>query len=453
MALTLDLESPDLNIPELGSPANRSISPVQESMLALKSVRELRGSQPVIEDPELTGWIQRLGNRLAAHAPGGAGKYHFLILKNPDVNAYAMAGGLVVIYSGLILNTQSESELGAVIAHEIAHVSQRHIARMQEDSRLNPLVTGLGVLAGAAAASKNPQAGEAIITGAIATQAHNQLSFSRQMETEADRVGLRIMAGAGLDPYAMSVFMEKLDRRNHSVLGNLTEYLQTHPMDIDRLSDTRSRANQMGKRQIRESTDYSYAREKLRILTAPNMPATQGNVELTRYSQALQQLRSNPSAALQTLGKQSQPLPVALAVAEALNKTRQYEETERLLLPLAQANPGREDILTVLGEAMLENGKTAQAWGFFNSVRLTEQTSLEFLELRQKVADTAGQTAEAYRSAAERSIRMGEYNHARAILEQATRLPGAPAQTAARMFAMIQELNKIETKTKRLDQL
>ncbi|MBU0656254.1 MAG: M48 family metalloprotease [Gammaproteobacteria bacterium] len=453
-AATLNLERPDFDIPDLGSSANRSISTAEESIYALQAVRELRGSQPTIEDPELNLWIQALGNRLAKHAPGGAGKYHFLIIKNPDINAYAMPGGAIAIYSGLILNTRSESELGAVIAHEIAHVSQRHIARMMEGPQFNPLVTGLGVLAGAAAARQNPQAGEAIITGTIASQIHNQLVFSQQMETEADRVGLRILAGAGLDPYAMSVFMEKLDRRNHDVYGNITQYLRTHPMSIDRLSDTRSRAGQMGKRPAHESADYLYAREKLRILTAPNAPpVAQDDPQLARYSQALRQLQGNPNAALQTLGTQSQHLPTALVIAQALNHTRQYAETEKLLLPLAKARPEREDILTLLGEAMLATNKAAQVWPSFNNVRLTEQTSLEFLETRQRVAEQAGQAAEAYRSAAERSVRMGEYNHARAVLEQATRIPGAPAQTIARMFAMIQEIDRAEAKAKQIDRL
>lgn len=453
-ATTLNLEKPDLDIPDLGTPATRSISTTEESIYALKTVRELRGGEPTIEDPELNSWIQRLGDRLAKQAPGGAGKYHFLILKNPEVNAYATPGGVIVIYSGLILNTRSESELGAVIAHEIAHVSQRHIARMMEGQRLNPLVTGLGVIAGAAASRQSPQAAEAIITGTIAAQAHNQLAFSQQMETEADRVGLRILAGAGLDPYAMSVFMEKLDRRDHDIYGNISQYLRTHPMSIDRLSDTRSRAAQMGKRLAHEDTDYPYAREKLRILAAPNLPpVTQGDPQLARYSQALRQLQSNPAAVIQTLGTQSKHIPTALAIAEALNNTRQYTETEKLLLPLAKANPGREDILALLGEAMLANNKAEQVWPLFNNLQLTEHTSLEFLEVRQRVAEQAGQPAEAYRSAAERSLRMGEYNHARAILEQATRIPGSPAQTAARMFAMIQEIDRAEAKIKQLDRL
>lgn len=448
----LDLEVPSINIPDLGNPANNTLSSTQEALLGIKLIRELRGSEPIVEDPELSGWLRALGNRLAAHAPGG-GNYYFLIVKNPEINAYAMPGGVIVMHSGLILNTRSESELAAVVAHEIAHVSQRHIARMLAERKGNPLMTGLGVLAGAAAASKSPEAAQAIITSTIATQLHRQLSFSRQMETEADRTGLRILAGAGLDPQAMSLFMEKLDRRTSDLHGDITQYLRTHPQSIDRLSDTRAQANQMGKRGVREDSDYAYAREKLRAITAPNSPAvTAGDAQLTQYAQAVNQLRrGNPNAALQTLGTQSRQLPIALTIAAALNATRRYAETEALLTPLASSYPGQEDILSLLAEALLANQKAPQAWQLLSRTQLTEQTSLEFLEIRQRVAEQAGQAAEAYRSAAERSIRMGEYKHARAILEQASRLPGNPAHTSARLQAMAREIEQMETKEKQLD--
>ena len=448
----LDLDVPSMNLPDLGDPANNTLSSTEEAVLGLKLIRELRGSEPVVEDPELSGWLRALGNRLAAHAPGG-GNYYFLIVKNAEINAYAMPGGVVVIHSGLIINTDSESELAAVIAHEIAHVSQRHIARMMAGEKGNPLLTGLGVLAGAAAASKSPEAAQAIITGTIATQLHRQLSFTRQMETEADRTGLRILAGSGLNPQAMPLFMEKLDRRTSDLNGDITEYLRTHPQSIDRLSDTRERANQLGMRPVREDGDYLYAREKLRAMTAPGSPpATKGNPQLTQYAQAVSQLRrGNAKAVLQALGTQSRELPVALAIAEALNISKRYADTEALLTPLANAYPGQEDILVLLAEALLANQQAAKAWQLMNRTRLTEQTSLEFLEVRQRVAEQAGQPVEAYRSAAERSLRMGEYKHARAILEQASRLPGSPAQTSARLQAMARDIEQMESRQKQLD--
>lgn len=446
-----DLDMPSINLPDFGDPASSTMSSTEEALLGTKLLRKLRGSEPIIEDPELSGWLRTLGKRLAAHAPGGD-HYTFLIVKNPDINAYAMPGGVIVIHSGLILNSSSESELAAVIAHEIAHVSQRHIARMMAGEKLNPLMTGLGVLAGAAAASQSPDAAQAIITGTLATQLHQQLSFSRQMETEADRTGLRILASSGLDPQAMPLFMEKMDRRTTDLNGDITKYLRTHPQSIDRLSDTRERANQLGKRAVHEDSTYTYAREKLRALTAPNSPAvTTGNPVLTHYAQAIRQLqRGNANAALQTLGTSAQQRPVTLAIAAAYNATQRYADTIALLTPLAKAHPAQEDVLALLAEALLANQQAPQAWQLLNRSPLIEQTSLEFLEIRQRAAEQAGQAAEAYRSAAERSLRMGEYQHARAVLEQASRLPGNTAQTSARLQAMAQDIQHMETQEKQL---
>lgn len=447
----LNLELPDMNVPDLGDPASSALSSTEETTLGLKLLRELRGSKPIIEDPELSGWLRALGNRLATQA-SGSGNFYFLIVKDPSINAYAMPGGVIVIHSGLILNTQSESELASVMAHEIAHVTQRHLARMMAGNKNSPLVTGLGVLAGAAAASQSPDAAQAIITGTIAAQAHKQLAFSQQMESEADRVGLRILSNAGLDPKAMPTFFEKLDRRTNDLYGDITQYLRTHPLTIDRISDTRTRANQLAQRTPQEDSDYLYAREKLRVLTQPSSPAiTQGNPQLTQYAQAIRQLRSgNAQGVLQTLGTQSKHLPTALLIAQALNATHHYAETEKLLTPLSNTYPGQDGILTLLAEARLSSKQAEPAWQLLKRDHLHEQTSLEFLETRQRAAEQAGQTAEAYRTAAERSLRMGEYKQASAILEQASRLPGTPAPTQARLQAMAQDIKRTETRAKQI---
>lgn len=449
-AKTFNLDLPVDNLPDLGSSANSALSSTEEAILGLKLLRELRGSKPVIEDPELSTWLQTLGKRLAIHASNSA-QYRFLIVNDPAINAYAMPGGVIAIHSGLILNTRSESELAAVIAHEIAHVAQRHIARMLAGRNIDPLLTGLGVLAGAAAASQSPDAAQAIISGTLASQAHRQLAFSRQMEAEADRTGLRILAQAGLDPQAMPTFMEKLERRSSDIHGEITQYLRTHPLSIDRLSDTRSRAAQMGKATVQESSDYAYAREKLRSITAPHTAAvTAGDQQLARYTQALRQLRSgDPRAALQTLGEvTSQPLPLRLLQATALNRLQRYKETIASLTPLAQAQ--QESVLALLAEALLAEGQAKQAWQLFARVPLSEQTSLTFLEMRQRVAAQAEQPVEAYRSAAERSLRMGEYQHAKANLQQASRLPELPATTLASLQAQIRDIERTENQQKQL---
>jgi predicted Zn-dependent protease len=172
------------------------------------------------------------------------------------------------------------------------------------------------------------------------------------------------------------------------------------------------------------------------------------------YAQAIRALRTgNGEAALQKLNASGNDLAVTLAKAQAYNLLHQYDATEKLLLPLANSRPENEALLTTLSEALVANGKAAQAWQLMNRHHLTEISSLEFLEARQRTAEAAGQTAEAYISAAERSLRMGEYRHAQAALEQASRIPGTPAPTVARLQAMANQMQNAEKQDKQAGKL
>lgn len=450
----LNLELPETdNLPNLGSSASSALSTTEERLLGRQLYRDLRKRRPLIEDPELSGWIRALGNRLTRHAPASGSNFYFSIEKNSAVNAYAMAGGVIIINAGLILNSDSESELAAVMAHEIAHVTQRHIARMIANNKKNPLITGAGILAGALVASKNSEAGQAIMMGTMAAQAHNNIVFSHQAETEADRTGLRILASAGFNPRAMSHFMEKLDRQHSDIYGDVAKYVRTHPMSIDRLSDTRTLANQLGQRAVREDQDYLYMREKLRIFTGQRATSILNTPSLQRYSQALQQQRAgNYQGVIRTLGTQAQHLPTALLIANALNRLQRHKETEQLLTPLARTYPGQEALVLALAEAQLSNGKAAQAWQTLNSTRITEGTSLDFLERKQAIATRAGHSGTGFLMAAERSIRLGEYQHAKAILERAVH-NRSNTQDAARMQNLLREIDQIEGQQRTLDNL
>ncbi|HPQ96880.1 MAG TPA: M48 family metalloprotease, partial [Thiolinea sp.] len=149
----LDLRIPDIgNLP--GGNAAATLGQVNAQETGRQLGRRLRSTRPIIEDPELSQWLRRLGQRLAPPAGISPDNLTVLLENNSDINAYSMLGGVIVINSGLILSTDSESELAAVLAHEIAHVSQHHLERMQAENTMSPWVTGLGILAGAAAAAQ-----------------------------------------------------------------------------------------------------------------------------------------------------------------------------------------------------------------------------------------------------------------------------------------------------------
>lgn len=438
----LNLDLPDLNLPDMGG-AGSTVS--QDHNLGLKVIRTYRRQLPVVEDPELNSWIRSLGNKLASRATNH-GKLYFLLVKSPDVNAYASLGGVIVVNTGLVLQTESESELAGVIAHEIAHVTQNHLARRIAQSKGKVIATGAAILAGLAAGSQSSDAGSAIITTAIATQQHNRLAFSREMEAEADRVGIRILSSAGFKASGMPDFMATLDRLNDSTNAQLTKYLLSHPLSIERLSDTRSRAQRLGNRG-KNNISYLYAREKIRGLMSSGLQSQTprlSNIVLTDYAQGIKHIaRGQQHRTLQKLGTNNKHLPEALAIAESLNTTQQYQKTIALLTPLATTRPGEQSILVPLSNALLGIGRMDTAWQYLKHVVTTEQTSLAFFEVKQEVAKRNGYIADAYLAAAERNVRIGEYRHAIAQLKQAIRLPGINGHDSARLKS---RLSAIENK-------
>lgn len=439
----LDLTLPENSLPDIGDPSSSVLSQTEETNLGTKLLRKLRSNRNVIEDPELTSWIRSLGNRLASNAPGARGNFYFLIIDDPTMNAFAMPGGVIAVHTGLILQTDNESELAAVISHEIAHVTQRHIARRILENKNKALVTGLGAVAGAIAASQSPELGRAVITSSVAAQAQNQLNFSRQAESEADRVGMRILTASGFNPQGMANFMEKLDRSNSDQYQDLTKYLRTHPLSIDRVSDTRALANKQGQRSHKDSADYLYAKAKLQAITQTRFRTkplkTSGNYQ--RYAQAWKQaIQGNFRGVLQTLGKHSSKPQEAILIAKALNETGQAQQTIQLLNPILKNYPGEEALIMPLAEAYLRTANPAKAWQIMQASHISEQTSLNFLEKRQKVAQLAGKTGIALQTTAERYLRTGQYKHAKGVLNQALKSRDINTAEMARIQWMLKEV-------------
>jgi predicted Zn-dependent protease len=455
----LDLSLPDYNLPDIGDASIASISYAKERAIGLNVLRKIRATAPVIEDPEISAWIRSLGNRLSACASGANNPFYFLVLKDSAVNAFATLGGVVVVNTGLILQTDSEDELAAVIAHEIAHVSQRHIARMLENSRYNMLGTGVAILAGILASSKNAEAGQAIITGAVAMQAHKDLTFSRVAEAEADRVGLRILATAGFNPAAMPVFLKKLEAEFSDARGAANEYLRSHPLAVTRVSDARSAVAKYARfkqkiKQKNSNQTYQYMREKIRVLSRArgkyaHLPQNiSANVRRYAKASALLQ-RGNINAALKITGIKSSNKSEALLIANALLQKRKYQKVVQLLKPLVRLYPGENALIIPLANAYMGLGQAQQAWQLINHVILSEQSSLIFFEVRQRVAKQLGLIGSAYRSVAERNMRIGEYKHATTQALQAmksTDISAAELQSLQYLLHQVKTAEKSKNK-------
>lgn len=443
----LNLSLPKNNLPIVeGTSFSSPAATFKERTIGLSILRKLRSQGRIIEDPEINIWVRSLGNKLVTRAPSSPSPFYFVVSKETSVNAFATLGGVIVVNAGLILNTSSESELASVIAHEIAHVTQRHIPRMIEKAESNKFVTGAALLAGMIAASKNSEAGQAIINTTLATTAHRQLSFSREAESEADRVGLRVLANAGFNPMAMPAFLQKLERYNDNN-SEIREFLQNHPLTIKRVSDTFARASRYGKRNTRDQTGYLYMREKIRAeVNANQIPPNALPVKVKNYSAALRAKKQRAYSIALNLLNNGQTIPEKILIAELLNEQQKFSQTITVLKPLLKIYPGNEAITLPLVQALMPVGRIIEAWKFINEVNMTEQTSIETLEVKQEVARYMGKTALAYHAAALKSIRHGRYKAADSQLRQAIKSPGASLNEIREMEELLKEIAQIKRK-------
>lgn len=443
----LNLELPDLNLPALGDNSGHYISAVKETQQGLNVLRNLRARGLLVENPEVNLWIRSLGNKLRASAPSTATPFYFAVSKDLSVNAFATIGGVVVVNAGLILRTDTESELAAVMAHEIAHVTQRHIQRIIAEAERNKFATGAALVVGALAASKDAQAGSAILNATIAGSAQKQFSFGRSAEAEADRVGLRILANAGFNPMGMPRFLQKLERFGNSNTAQIAEMLQNHPLSVKRVADTSFRAQRYGAFKGREDISYLYMREKVRglvtrsFVTPNNVPA-----KIKNYSNALKLQQRGAYAQAEQVSKiqNTRSVNEALLLSELYNQQKKFNKTVSLLNSLIRIYPGNEAISATLAQAYVSLGQVEKAWRVMRDVNESEQTSLEFFEVKQEIARLMGNNSLAYRAVAERSMRTGRYKSAELQLQQAIRLPGSNITELQEMQQMLNSINTIK---------
>nr|WP_318384748.1 beta-barrel assembly-enhancing protease [uncultured Enterobacter sp.] len=347
-ALTLGQAAPALadstdDLPDMGTSAGSTLSIGQEMQMGDYYVRQLRGSAPLINDPLLVQYINSLGLRLVAHANSVKTPFHFYLINNDEINAFAFFGGNVVLHSALFRYADNESQLASVMAHEISHVTQRHLARAMEDQKNSAPLTWAGALGSILLAMASPQAGMAALTGTLAGTRQGMISFTQQNEQEADRIGIQVLQRAGFDPQAMPTFLEKLlDQARYS--SRPPEILLTHPLPESRLSDARNRANQMRPVVVQSSEDFYMAKVRtLGMYKSGRNQLTNDLLDALAKGNVREQRAAQYGRALQAMG------------------TSNYAQASQALQPLLSAEPGNAWYLDLATDIDLGQNKTADA--------------------------------------------------------------------------------------------
>ncbi len=326
-------ELENISLPDMGDSAGALISPQQEQEFGAAFFRSLHSRVAINQDPEIQHYIDSLGRRLASHSDTPGYPFHFFVVLDKTINAFAGPGGYIGVNSGLILLTESESELASVIGHEIAHVTQRHLYRAFEAAKRMTLPMAAATLAAILIGSQSPAAGQAALIAVQAGSAQFQINFTRDNEKEADRIGMQILSKSDYDPRSMPVFFERLQQSSRFYGRNIPEFLRTHPVSASRIADTRGRAETYPYRQYPDSRGYTLAQAKLRVITAKTLDQPLKYFAIRQHQgTAWQKAVASYGVALVRLKQRH--FKQAAAIADSL--VQQYPQQPQFALLLAQ---------------------------------------------------------------------------------------------------------------------
>lgn len=367
------------DLPALGDSSSGYVSQSQEHQLGRIWLRQLRAQANTINDPLTISFIEELIYRLAPHSEVQDHRFEFVVIDQGDLNAFAVPGGIIGINLGIFLHANDEDEVSSILAHELAHLSQRHFARQIENSERQAPIAIASLLASILLiATNNPDAGFAGLIGSQAASAQSQLAYSRDWEREADRTGMKTLVNSGLDPHAMpSMFQQMLAANRYN--ERPPEFLLTHPITDTRVSDAANRAQAFEIKKRTRSFNFLILQQQAKIrytlsnsdqLTYFNkaLERTSNELEKNSYRYSLawvyQQLREYKKAlaSLKQISKQHQDQPaVAILTAKVLSQLKRPQEAIKLLKNAYQLRPDSYPIATSLARLMSRHDQAKAA--------------------------------------------------------------------------------------------
>jgi predicted Zn-dependent protease len=448
----------DIELPDIGDSSRGVLSEQRERAIGEAFVRALRRSATVVEEADVQEYVQGLGQRVTAHADSTDQRFRFFVVQDPRINAFAAPGGYIALHSGLILATESESELAAVLAHEVAHVTQGHIARRFEvaDRMTIPMIAALA--ASALVATQSPQAGAAALVATQAGAMQLQLDFTRANELEADRLGIATLASADFDPKSMPAFFERL-QQSMRYYGRPPEFLSTHPVTETRIAEGWTRAEQFPQHSHKDSSTFHLVRAKLRVLTARDPVEVLRDFDRVLASgqyPSRESVRYGRALALKRTGK----VPEALAELRALHQAASHDVAllaERARLEHEAGNTPRALELFAEGlalypdhpilapgyaETLLQAGRAQKARDVLVAYGRAHDPTPGYYRMLARSQELSDNLLEAHLAMAEYQYLMGQTAQAVEQLERARKRAGDDFYAVSRIDARLLELKR-----------
>ena len=430
----------DIKIPDMGSPADAILNKSQEAQIGRAIMRSIRASGAVVEDPQVTEYINDIGHRIAAQTNEGDHDFTFFVVQDPRINAFALPGGYIGVHTGLIEATRNESELAGVLAHEVAHVTQRHIARsIHAGSRQSILSTALmlgALILGAASGDADvAQAGMAVAQGSAAQQ---QINFTRSNEHEADRIGISALAGAGFDPHGMSSFFEVMSRQQLSAPDErMPEFLRTHPVTSTRIAEARTRASEYPRVLSDNSNGYGITQARLKVAAFDTPEKAVEFFERRDYAMQTDVERYGRAVAYQRAGRDYEAIRIFEDLVEKDKKVIAYHiGLGQTQLALERYDSGRQTfdravelfprnvpLVIHYGEMLLQLGQADAAHKMLLDLMNNVPPTPEQVRLIARAAAMAGDGAEAYYYLSEYRLMTGDLVGGVNYLRQALAMP------------------------------
>ena len=457
-------------LPDLGEAAQVDFSPAMERRIGESVMLDMRRDPAWLDDPEINAYLNRLGVRLAAQSSEARQEFEFFALKDATLNAFAMPGGFIGVHTGLILAAASESELASVLAHEISHVTQHHLARLVNKAGQGQVSSMLALAVAILAARSNPDMAMGAVMAGQGAAVQNQLNYSRDFEREADRLGLVLLERSGFDIRGMSGFFERLQKFGRLYENNAPGYLRTHPLTTERLSDMGNRIQARPYRQVADSLEFQLVRAKLRAQEGTSRDAViefearlrdrsfAGAESAVRYGLAQARLRDGnlPGAEKEVAElrrlKALSPLIETLA-AQLRLKQGDVTGAVKILREAQLRYPQERAIVYGLVESMLEGRQLQDALKFSEDDLLSYPSDAKAHMLQSKIYAMLGKRLQQHRAQAEAYALLGQTPLAVEQMELAQKSGDGNFYEQSRVDARLRELKlRLAEETKQAKQ-